>query len=264
MSFIVILLKLNFMRFATLLLLVSQIALAQVSDIKSASSSNAKSGGGGDKRGGNGGALGYFFFDFLVNNIGILQQQVLQKREINPYIVSLDVIGQAAVQPSRYYLINPRIRGNWGLFSTDFRYNYLLEESITGNQDLGTFDWQVLQLNLLNTRHAIARIGGGIMQENFGGRGTFFESSYAVFAQSTDKKMGGTLEYRVAQDFATDAVPRRELNLSFERRIFSRGYWNGYLMVGGVWQRYYQRTDVWGIQAGIAIRIFSPPLQSEP
>ncbi len=55
------------MRFATLLLLVSQIALAQVSDIKSASSSNAKSGGGGDKRGGNGGALGYFFFDFLVN-----------------------------------------------------------------------------------------------------------------------------------------------------------------------------------------------------
>ncbi|MFM8912201.1 MAG: hypothetical protein ACKOE6_04650, partial [Flammeovirgaceae bacterium] len=158
----------------------------------------------------------------------------------------------------------PRVRGYWGLFSTDFRFNYLLEESLTGNQDLGTFDWQILQLNIINTRHIIARLGGGMMQENFGGRGNFFESTYGVFGQSTNKKMGGTLEYRVAQDFISDRIPRRELNLSFERRIFSHGYWNGYLMIGGVWQRYYERIGVWGIQAGIVFRIFSPPFQSEP
>lgn len=184
------------MRSATtifIVLLATTISYSQVSDIKSASSGNSKSGGGDRRTGGNGGgALGYFFVDFLINNLGLLQQQVLQKREINRYIVSLDVIGQIAIQPSRYYLANPRIRGNWGLFSTDFRFNYLLEESLTGNQDLGTFDWQVLQLNLINTRHVIARIGGGIMQENFGGRGNFFESTSGIFGQSTNKKLGGT------------------------------------------------------------------------
>jgi hypothetical protein len=252
------------MRNVILILLVSQTAFAQVGDIKSASSSNAKGGGGGDRRSGGGGVATYFFFDFFINNLPALQQRVLQKRDINPSIVSLDVIGQVATQPSRYYLSNPRLRGNWGIFSTDFRFNYLLEENATGNQDLGTFDWQILQLNIVNTRHVIARIGGGIMQENFGGRGNFFESTYALFGQSTNKKVGGTLEYRVAQDFNTGVVPRRELNASFERRIFSRGDWNAYLMAGGVWQRYYQRIDVWGIQAGLAFRIFSPTLQSEP
>lgn len=252
------------MRLIMLLLVVSQFTFAQVSDIKSASSGNAKSTGGGDKRSDRGGAHGNFFFDFMINNIGNWQRHVLRRREVNPYVVSLDVVVQAAIQPSRYYLVNPRVRGNWGLFSTDFRFNYLLEESLTGNQDLGTFDWQILQLNFVNTRHVIARVGGGMLHENFGGRGTFFESTYGVFAQSANKKSGGTLEYRLAQDFTTSRVPRREVNASFERRIFSHGYWNGYLMIGGVWQRYYERTDVWGIQAGLALRVFSPPFQSEP
>lgn len=252
------------MRLTFLFLFVFQLtAFGQVGDIKSASAKNASGGGGGDRRGG-GGAAAYFLVDFFVNNVGVWQQQVLQKREINPYLVSLDVIGQVAIQPSRYYLSNPRIRGNWGLFSTDFRFNYLLQENITGTEDLGTFDWQILQLNIITTRHVIGRVGGGLMQENFGGRGSFFESTYGIFAQSTNKKIGGTLEYRVAQDFTTGIVPRRELSASFERRIFSRGNWNGYLTIGGVYQRYYESINVWGIQAGIAFRIFSPPLQSEP
>jgi hypothetical protein len=48
----------------------------------------------------------------------------------------------------------------------------------------------------------------------------------------------------LAQDFTTDMVPRRELSASFERRIFSRGSWNGYLTVGGVYQRYYELIKV--------------------
>lgn len=66
------------MRNVILILLVSQTAFAQVSDIKSASSGNAK-GGGGDRRSGGGGAATYFFFDFLINNLPALQQRVLQK-----------------------------------------------------------------------------------------------------------------------------------------------------------------------------------------
>ncbi|MFM7431524.1 MAG: hypothetical protein ACKO1F_16730, partial [Flammeovirgaceae bacterium] len=88
-----------------------------------------------------------------------------------------------------------------------------------------------------------------LIHENFGGMGSFFESTHAIFAQSTNKKIGGTLAYPVAQDFTTGMWPRREFIASFERRIFSCGSWNGYLTVGRVYQRYFESINVWGIQA---------------
>ncbi len=247
------------------LLVVSLIhAQAQVSDIKSASSNNASNGGGGgDRRSGSNSSFAFLIYDGL-NILINWQQYKLQKKELNPYMVSLDIISQVAVQPSRYYLYNPRVRGNWGLFSTDFRVNYLLQETGSGTDDLSSIDWQVLQLNIVTTKHVIGRIGGGIMKENFGGRQSFFESTYGVFVQSNSKKIGGSIEYRLAQDFNTGQVPRRELSTQFEKRLFSSGYWNTYLTLGGVYQRYYESFSVWGLQVGLAFRIFSPTVQGEP
>jgi hypothetical protein len=238
------------------------IAGAQVGDIKNASSGNANN-GGGDSRGGSSSSFAYLIYDGL-NILINWQQYKLQKKNVNPYMVSLDIISQAAIQPSRYYLYNPRIRGNWGLFSTDFRINYLLEENVLGTQDLSSIDWQVLQLNIVTTRNVIGRIGGGFMKENFGGRQSFFESTYGIFVQSNSKGIGASAEYRLAQDFVIGAIPRREVSAQFEKRLFSRGYWNTYLTLGGVSQRYYESISVWGVQAGLAFRVFSPPAQREP
>lgn len=239
-------------------------ASAQVNAIKNSSSQNANSRGGGGERGG-GSSGGAFFAQIFIQSlqgIATWQQYKLDRRSKNEYIVSLDIIGQASIQPSRYYLMNPRIRGNWGLFSTDFRINYLLQETATGTESLSSIDWQILQLNLVTTRNVIGRVGAGFMKENFGGNLSFFESTYGVFIQSTNKKLGGTLEYRLAQDFTTGAIPRREIGAQFEYRLSTKGYWNTYLTLGGVYQQYYESINVWGMQAGLAFRIFSPPIQN--
>lgn len=237
------------------------VASAQVGDIKSASSSNASRGG---DRGGSGGSASFFNFmaDITINGLADWQQYKLKKREVNPYLVSLDVITQVATQPSRYYLVNPRVRGNWGLFSSDFRVNYLLEETVNGATDLSSVDWQVVQFNIVTTRNVVGRVGAGFMKENFGGRKTFFESSVGALIQSSTKKNGVSFEYRWAQDFETDITARREFSVQFEKRLASRGYWNTYLTMGGVYQRYYESISVWGIQAGLVFRIFAPPIPS--
>jgi hypothetical protein len=238
------------------------IAGAQVGDIKNASSRNATR-GGVDRGGGSGGSFSFLIYEGL-NVLINWQEYKLQKKHVNPYMVSLDIISQVAIQPSRYYLYNPRIRGNWGLFSTDFRINYLLEENVLGAQDLSSIDWQVLQLNIVTTHNVIGRIGGGFMKENFGGRQSFFESTYGIFVQLNSKGIGVSAEYRLAQDFVTGAIPRREVSAQFEKRLFSKGYWNTYLTLGGAYQRYYESISVWGVQAGLAFRIFSPSAQREP
>lgn len=234
-------------------------ATAQVNQIKSSSSANASSGGSrSGERGGSSVGFTYFFIDLIGNGIVAWQRDKLHKQEINPRIVSLELPLQVAMQPSSYYLFNPRIRGNWGLFSTDFRVNYLVEQDMNGLKDLATFDWQIIQLNLITTKNVIGRVGIGTMNENFGNKQSFFESSFGVSVIASDHKISGNIEYRVAKDYNTDATPRREINASLEKKIFSTGMFHGFATLGGVYQQYYNSVSVWGIQAGMVFRIHRP------
>jgi hypothetical protein len=248
---------------ALLLTLEFTIACGQVDKIKGSSSANTKSsssrssGGEGGSSSGSG-FFAYLFIDLIGNGFVQWQQQKLSRKEINPRIVSLEIPLQIAVQPSNYYLMNPRIRGNWGLISTDFRLNYLIEEDIDGPKDLTTFDWQVIQLNLITAKNAIGRVGFGSMKENFGSNQSFFESTMALSIFSSDHDLDGNLEYRVAKDWETDSTPRREVSLSVEKRLFSKGAFHGFASLGGVYQRYYSSVTVWGVQAGIVFRFHRP------
>ncbi len=233
----------------------------QVDQIKSSSSANTTGGGGsrsGERSGSSSGVFVYFFVDLIGHGIGEWQRSKLAKREINPRMVSFELPMQAAVQPSSYYVLNPRFRGNWGLFSTDFRVNYLVEEDINGPKDLTTYDWQIIQLNLVTARNVIGRVGIGMMNENFGSKQSFAESTLDLSMFTSDHKLGGNLEYRVAKDYVTDATPRREISASVEKQLFSTGAFHGFATLGGVYQRYYNSTSVWGIQAGMIFRLHRP------
>jgi hypothetical protein len=239
-----------------LLVVVSFSASAQVDEIKKKSTENstATETGRTERTSSTGNVR--FFFDFFRVMAG-WQQMKLNRAVENRRLISLETYLHGAVQPSSYYLVNPRIRGNWGLFSTDFRFNYLIEESPgNGAHDLSSFDWQIIQLNLITTKNVIGRIGGGSMQENFGGHNTFFEWTAGLTIIPNDRSIGGSIEYRIAKDYSTNAVPRREVNFYLEKQIFEKRALHGYVTLGGVYQRYYESISVWGMQAGFVIRIF--------
>lgn len=177
------------------------------------------------------------------------QQSKLIKKDSVPGMVSLELMTQVAIQPSSYYLINPRIRGNWGLFSTDFRFNYLIEESLEGTKSLRTDDWQIIQLNLVTTRYVGFRIGAGILHEAFGDGNTFGEGAAALTFQTSGVKWAGIVEHRWSD-------PRREWNANIQKKIFGSGVWHGYASLGFSHQRYYNSIDVWGVQLGIVVKVF--------
>ncbi len=241
-----------------ILLLTSTLAYSQVNEIKSKSAANAssKSEGGGGSSSCSGCDNVFFFFD-VVKLLGDVQSMKLKKADSIRRIVSLETFFQGAVQPSTYYLFNPRIRGNWGLFSTDFRMNYLVEEK-TGNttNDLTTLDWQMVQLNLVTARNVTVRVGGGSLYERFGSKQSFFEWTTGISFYSNAQTIVANMEYREARDLVTNAIPRREINFSLEKQIFNAGALHGYASIGGVYQRYYQSVSVWGFQAGLVFRIF--------
>jgi hypothetical protein len=248
------------------LLLLSLSVSGQVDEIKSASkenSSRSRSGGSSDSGGGSSGGFS-FVSDLLFS--GIFQWQgtkLSDDRSRYPSMVSLDVMLQGGVKPSSYYLLWPRVRGNWGLFSTDFRMNYLIEDDVDGYKHIRTNDWQILQINLITSRFITFRAGTGIMQEAFGGKETFSESAFLLGVHAPDQTKVIGFEYRFSKDWNTGANPRREFSVQYQHQVFSAGALHGNLSVGAVYQKYYNSIEVWAVQAGLVLRIFRPVVRNE-
>jgi hypothetical protein len=222
-------------------------SMAQVGEIKSASSGSSR-GAGGDRSGSGGSDI---YVDVVFQSFGLFvtwQEETLRKKAENANIVSLDFYLQTAFQPSSYYIIHPRIRGNWGLFSTDFRVNYLLEETFDGVEYLRTDDWQVLQLNVLTLNNVTFRIGGGILHENFSGGKTFPEWTTAFQLQNNGHRLGGVAEYRWS-------LPRKEVSAHLQFKLWGTNHFHTYATVGALYQQYYSAISVWGIQTGLMFRI---------
>lgn len=220
--------------------------LAQVDEIKSASRS---SGRGGDQSSGGSSFAADFVFNFMVGNMVQWQRNTLSKRSEIPDLISVDATLQAAAQPSSYYIIHPRIRGTWGIFSSDFRMNYILEEDVDGMKLLRTTDWQVIQLNIVAERGFSAWMGVGYLQEDFGDRHAFGEWTTGIHIKPFEKKLQGVFEYRRASS-------RTEINGHVRYPIGSASRVRLYTTGGFVYQRYYNTVSVWGFQGGIGLRVF--------
>ncbi len=235
---------------------------AQVDEIKSASSSNSSSSGGGksgssDYDSDDYGGGGEIIFDFLFGGIAEWQTfKLRENRERYPAMISLDVMFQGALKPSSYYLFWPRIRGNWGLFSTDFRMNYLIEEDVKGFKHIRTNDWQVIQFNLVTSKFFTFKLGTGFMQEAFNTREVFSESAFLLFVHAPDQTKSLGFEYRFSKDWDSGANPRREFSVQYQHQLFNTGKLHGYATVGGVYQKYYNTIEVWGVLAGLVFRLF--------
>lgn len=232
-------------------LLISGIVSAQTDEIRRSSSGGSRNGGRSESGGSSGGSYfaGDFVFQMMIGGIIQAQQKKLQQRHDIPSLVSLDVMFQGAVQPSSYYILNPRIRGNWGLFSTDFRLNYILEEDIEGVKYIRTNDWQILQLNVVTTKDVTVRIGGGVIYESYEEKHDYPEWTAGVDIRPFGSKLGGLVEYRGSE-------ARKEVNGHFRYAIFERGHLHGYVTAGAMFQRYYQQVNVWGLQGGIIFSLF--------
>jgi hypothetical protein len=237
--------------FAFLLLAVG--GFGQVNNIKNASASSGGNSSGSSYSGGDnysGSAfMADFMFNFMFGGVVEVQQQKLARKHEVPTMISLDLIAQTAVQPSSYYIVHPRVRGNWGLFSTDFRMNYLIEDGIDGYKHIRTSDWQILQVNVITTRDFTARIGGGFMQEAFEGYKTFSEWTVGFHYQSDVHPWGAFAEYRGAE-------VRKEVSSFAQYRLFDAKYFHGFATAGFVYQRYYRSITTWGLQGGLMVRIY--------
>jgi hypothetical protein len=94
------------------------------------------------------------------------------------------------------------------------------------------------------------------MKEAFGGKETFSETAFLFNIHAPDQTKNLGFEYRFAKDWETGVNPRREFSIQYQHQLFAAGALHGYLLIGGVYQKYYGSIEIWGVQGGVVFRLF--------
>lgn len=249
------------LKLAGSLLLAYTLSFGQIDDIKRASEENdqkRKKSVASSYNRDNDTNGSFFLFDLFFKVIPSWQRFKLSAdRSRYPSLVSFETMAQGAAHPEELYFLWPRIRGNWGIFSTDYRMNYLIEEVSDGSYThIRTNDWQILQLNIITSRFLTLRVGNGILKEAFGGGATFYEWSVLMGIHNRRQTNMVWLEYRQAHDFRTGALPRLELTAQYQHLLFNVKWLHGLASAGVVYQNYYRSVPVVGAQAGLVFRFY--------
>ena len=262
--------------FTCLMLIVSNLSYGQVDDIKKGANSNKKQGSGnnqgvtGESSGGKDSneacveacceLIGSQVFQIMLAAIVEGQYTMLSASENDPTIRSFDFDPQGAYNP-RYesYLILPRIRGTYGIFATDFRLNYLLGKGKNGTETFKTYEWQILQFNLVSLPHVNFRIGSGVYWQNYlspePNEGyvtqSFNEHAAELSIKFNNQKYITTASGRIALDYNTHNTVFSEFSLIQNIRFMQSPTMGGYFSFGINVEKYYETTKLLSIQAGL-------------
>lgn len=244
-------------------ILISAGLLAQVNDIKSKSEKNKSSKNSGNKddskyspKSDDGCTDGCtnWCFDVFWSEVAIglanLQENQLKKKSDIPRIISLDASMDFGINDRLSYIARPRVRGNWGIFSTDVRYNFLYDSPTFYK----TFDCQVLLFNLVLIKEFNLRIGTGFMYEEFSQ--TFFnEHSLKADIYMMGNKINPSFEFRIAKDYKTGATPRTEGSIKVNYKLFDVSNFSTIVNGGFIYQNYYNSIDLYIGQIGIGFNM---------
>lgn len=237
-------------------LLSSFCAFSQVREIKKRSNSNKQSTSSSESS--SSGSSGGGLLDVLIGDLifGIIklpfkaafQAQNIQadKFSTDPWRVSFE--GQAKMGVDfreNTMLINPVVRGNYGLFSTQIRYNSISD--VSGG--FGTIDWQILQMNFVNNEYVRFIAGFGVSNE-VNQNQSYPEVLLELSGYFADRSIIPTIVYRKSGD----GYPRREFSSSLNYRPNAFQKVTTQFSLGYTHQRWYD-VPIHFISAGIGLII---------
>lgn len=201
---------------------------------------------------------GYVIIDFLADH----HRDILDMRNFNPCFVSLEVDAgfSSAFHYSdldnmwyQYANMLPHIRGNLGIFSTDFRFNFLAEYNNGLPNSFKTWDLLFI-LNMVPDDAFRISLGSGMYYEVYTEK-LYHEHYFQVQLGLFQNRDFIDFDTRIAPDYSTNLVPFMETALRYKFRFINFDHVYAWLSLGAVYQNYYQEHGIIGGNAGLILNI---------
>lgn len=175
------------------------------------------------------------------------QKHVLAKQDQLPNLVSFESGLDFGTNLSEF-TFNPSIRGNWGLFATDFRYSMLHDYSGT----LQSLDWQVVVVRV--PIHNLKLNYGAGFTSLLAPKTTYFESSAGFDLCLLKEQLKVTSNYRWTTR-KTDERYRQEFKFTADYKLWEKGRFQLAPSIGVTYQDYFKKHHYWFANMGIRLRI---------
>jgi hypothetical protein len=197
------------------------------------------------------GCIGNIFLFLFWEAIEAVQSSALEQKEEYPYVSSIELkLWGGFSQEKKTLFVSPNLQGNWGIFSTDFRYTYLEEVSAS----LQNLDWQIIKLNIpVKTFKASAGLGFTYLTDP---GISYLEYTFGSELHLLKNKLVLAGEYRGTSENENSEVFRKEYNFQVDYNTSSFGRFHLSPMLGIRYQTYYNSYHYFIFNFGIAFRFY--------
>ncbi len=201
----------------------------------------------------NGGAL---FIGFMFNH----HKEIMSLQDLDPSVVSITAragfaMGLHYTSSKNYIYVNylPGIRANWGVISTDFRYNILTEYTDNFPNLFTSWDWLFL-FNYEPVETFKMTMGTGVQMEKY--TNSYYNEHYLGFKIGVfNNRDYIDIDTRLSMDYNSGELPFFEGGIRYNTRIINTRSLFVYVTIGGIYQNYYSSHDIWAAQGGITLNI---------
>ena len=147
----------------------------------------------------------------------------------------------------------PGVRGNFGAFSTDFRFNVLTEYTDDFPNSFTSWEWLFL-FNIEPVESFKLTLGTGIQRENYSD--SYFNEHYIDFRFGLNQNIDFlNFDTRFSMDYENSSFPFFEAGINYRKQIAEFSNLFMYINLGGIYQNYYASHDIWAIKGGLVINI---------
>jgi hypothetical protein len=210
--------------------------------------------------GGDGSMLFLFYFlfrDITISSIDMLVNHhrfLLDNKDVYSEAFSVDYLPTFSLNQKNQFNMMQRIRGTYGVLSTDIRLNYLVEFSHLSAQSYKTVDWQILQFSTYPGPNFNIRFGTGLLYDNYSLL-SYNEHSLGLEFYLLQHQYWFTIEGRFAFDYFRGADIYKEFNFKGSYNFFQAQYINAYGTAGILYQNYYSAAEISSFQFGLSVNL---------
>ncbi len=158
-----------------------------------------------------------------------------------------------------YFNILPQIHGRWGVLSTDFRYNLLVDFQNFSADAFKSWEWNIIQINIKPAEEHVITLGTGISYEPYS-KSIYNEHLLGYKYKTLDQMYFAQFTGRLATDYEfapnpADAIFFTEINLLGGVKFLTVNHLFGYFNIGLIYQNYYLSHSILLAQAGLTFSI---------
>lgn len=216
----------------------------------STKSSSSSSSSYNDSSSSSGDGFANFIGAIFINTIGAAQVASLKNKDLYPERISLESFGTFGTEiSSSANYFETGIRGNWGIFATDFRYSNL--NDFTG--DLKSLDWLVVVFRIPIKNFKIDYGLGFISLIDLDQ--SYFKSSIGFDWMFHDIGLNINSVYQWTEQTSLESRYKRNFDFSVDFNAFSRQHLHISPMIKYSYQNYFNETEFSIFSVGAIVRL---------